>query len=348
METFDKSVTDLLSTIDRRRKDAVSTLGPLREAVAVRMSRFDAESVPSRLWSHDPTLWTDDPAGQKEVTLRMGWTNSPQKARARLPVYSKFADEVRLAGIRRILVLGMGGSSLTAEVLSDLFAAASASNAAAASEQPVCLAILDSTSPEQVAASAADFPPAQSLYVVSSKSGGTAEVSANFDHFWDLSHGDASHFVAITDQNTSLEALARQRAFRKFFTSDETVGGRYSALTDFGMLPAALLGIDLDRLLTRADWMQRECARHAPAARNPGLALGAVLGEAALAGRDKLTVLADAPVAAFASWIEQIVAEVKRQGRPRHSPRSAGAARCACRLQFGSYIRLSASDRRVR
>jgi transaldolase/glucose-6-phosphate isomerase len=309
VETFDKSVTDLLSTIDRRRKDAVSALGPLREAVAVRMSRFDAESVPSRLWSHDPTLWTDDPGGQKEVTLRMGWTDSPQKARARLPIYSKFADQVRLAGLRRILVLGMGGSSLTAEVLSDLFAPASASNAAAASEQSVCLAILDSTSPEQVAAIAADFPPAQSLYMVSSKSGGTAEVSANFDYFWDLSHGDASHFVAITDQNTSLEALARQRGFRKFFTSDEAVGGRYSALTDFGMLPAALLGIDLDRLLTRADWMQRECGRHVPAARNPGLALGAVLGEAALAGRDKLTVLADAPVAAFASWIEQIVAE---------------------------------------
>ena len=302
VEAFDKSVTDLLGTIESRRKESVAALGPLGQAVAMRMSRFDAESVPARLWSHDPTLWTDDPAGQKEVTLRMGWTDSPQKARSRLPVYQKFAAEVGVAGLRRMLVLGMGGSSLTAEVLSQLFPPS-------ASDPAAHLAILDSTNPEQVASAAADYPPAKSLYIVSSKSGGTAEVTANFDYFWELSRSDASHFIAITDQNTSLEALARQRGFRKFFTSDETVGGRYSALTDFGMLPAALLGIDLDRLLTRADWMQRECGRHVPAARNPGLALGAVLGEAALAGRDKLTIIADSPVAALASWIEQIVAE---------------------------------------
>lgn len=309
VEAFEKSVTDLLGTIDHRRQDAVAALGPLQAAVASRMARFDAESVPARMWSHDPTLWTEDPAGQEEVTLRMGWTDSPQKARTRLPQYRKFADEIRAAGLHRILVLGMGGSSLTAEVLSSLFSSPTPPQGSASSDSAACLSILDSTSPEQVASTAADYPPAASLYIVSSKSGGTAEVTANFDYFWDLSRGDASHFIAITDHNTSLEALARDRAFRKYFNADETVGGRYSALTDFGMLPAALLGIDLDRLLNRADWMQRECGRHVPAARNPGLALGAAIGEAALAGRNKLTIIADPPVAAFASWIEQIVAE---------------------------------------
>ncbi|HET9589753.1 MAG TPA: hypothetical protein VFO91_13285, partial [Anaerolineales bacterium] len=153
------------------------------------------------------------------------------------------------------------------------------------------------------------FPPDKSLYIVASKSGGTAEMNAAFDYFWKLSNGDGSRFVAITDPGTSLETLARERKFRKVFSADEAVGGRYSALTDFGLVPAALLGMDLDQFLDRADWMKRQCAEHVPAARNPGLALGAVIGQAALEDRDKLTILADAPLAAFAGWIEQIIAE---------------------------------------
>jgi len=115
--------------------------------------------------------------------------------------------------------------------------------------------------------------------------------------------------VATTDASTSLEAVAAKRKFRKIFSSDPSVGGRFSALTDFGLVPAALLRMDLSRLLDRADWMKSQCGEHVPAARNPGLVLGAVIGEAALAGRDKLTVLSDPPLSAFAFWIEQIVAE---------------------------------------
>jgi transaldolase/glucose-6-phosphate isomerase len=227
---------------------------------------------------------------------------SPEKARLLLPAYQSFADEIHKEGIGRILVLGMGGSSLTAEVLSSLLADAKI-------ESPSCLAILDSTDPAQVAKAAEDYPPDKSLYIVASKSGGTAEVSAAFDCFWHLSKGDGSRFIAITDPGTSLEQLARERGFRKIFSADETVGGRYSALTDFGMVPAALLGMDLPRLLDRADWMKRQSAKDVPAARNPGMALGAVMSAAALAGRDKLTILADAPLSALAGWIEQIVAE---------------------------------------
>ncbi len=302
VKAFSESITALFKTIEDRRNNAVASLGPLADQVAKRINRLEADSVSARLWSHDPTLWTSDPAGQAEVTIRMGWTDSPEKARSCLPEYQSFAEEIRKANIGRVLVLGMGGSSLTAEVLSSLLADAKI-------ELSTCLSILDSTDPTQVAKAIEDYPPSQSLYIVASKSGGTAEVRAAFDTFWKLSKGDGSRFIAITDANTSLEQLARELKFRKIFSADETVGGRYSALTDFGMVPAALTGMNLDRLLDRADWMKNQCLKDVPTARNPGLTLGSVIAEAALAGRDKLTVLADTPLYALAGWIEQIVAE---------------------------------------
>ena len=229
-----------------------------------------------------------------------------------IPTYQSFADEIQKEEIDRVLVLGMGGSSLTAEVFSSLLAAAKI-------DAPLSLAIFDSTDPAQVRQAALDFPPENSLYIVASKSGGTTEVMAAFNYFWDFSKGDGSRFIAITDPQTDLETLAHARGFRKIFSSDEFVGGRFSALTDFGLVPAALLGMDLSRLLDRADWMKRQCriaalsgverSRSAIAARNPGIVLGAVLAASALEGRDKLTVLADAPLSALAGWIEQIVAE---------------------------------------
>ncbi|MGE5073405.1 MAG: bifunctional transaldolase/phosoglucose isomerase, partial [Anaerolineae bacterium] len=307
VKAFSESVTSLLKSIDQRRAAAVSALGPLAGAVVSRVNNLEADAVPARFWAHDPTLWTSDPQGQSEVTMRMGWLESPEKATELIPEYRAFADEVHKAGIQRYLVLGMGGSSLTAEVISSLFGAASRTKEEFSTQG--CLAILDSTDPDQVAKTAEDFPPDQTLYIVASKSGGTAEVNAALDYFWNLSKQDGSHFIAITDANTSLEQLARQMHFRRIFSSDATVGGRYSALTDFGMVPAALMGIDMDRFLGRAAWMRDQCARDVPPARNPGLVLGAVLGEAALARRNKLTILADRPLAPLANWIEQIVAE---------------------------------------
>lgn len=302
VKAFADAFAQLMTTIDKRRQDVASSLGPIAGSVAKRISQLESDSVHARLWAHDPTLWASDAEGQAEVKIRMGWLDSPVKARGLIPTYKAFADEIHREGIHRVLVLGMGGSSLTAEVLSSL-------QAAAKIDAPLSLAILDSTDPEQVSLRSGDFPPNQSLYIVASKSGGTAEVMAAFDYFWKLSNGDGSRFVATTDPGTSLEALARKNNFRKIFSSDESVGGRYSALTDFGMVPAALMNVDLDRFLGRADWMRAQCAESTPVARNPGLALGAVIAESALAGRDKLTVLADAPLSAFAGWIEQIIAE---------------------------------------
>jgi transaldolase/glucose-6-phosphate isomerase len=311
VKAFADAFTQLLATIDQRRKAAASSLGPLADSAPKRIAQLEADSVPARFWKQDPSLWANDPAGQYEVTIRMGWLDSTDKARKKLKEYEAFAKEIRKAKIDRVLVLGMGGSSLTAEMFSSLFPSLPAPLPPGEGRrgEGIRLAILDSTDPAQVASAAEQFPPEKSLYIVASKSGGTAEVMAAFDYFWKLSKRDGSHFVAITDPGTSLEALARKRGFRKIFSADPMVGGRYSALTDFGLVPAALLGIDLPRLLDRADWMRNQCSENCPAARDPGLALGAVLGEAALGGRDKLTVLADAPLAAFAGWIEQIVAE---------------------------------------
>ena len=320
VKAFADAFSQLLGTIEERRKEAISAISPLADSVSKRINQLEADSVHTRLWAHDPTLWASDPAGQAEVKIRMGWLDSPLKARELIPAYKVFAEEIHREGIQRVLVLGMGGSSLTAEVLSSLQAEADI-------QAPVSLAILDSTHPYQVTLAAEHYPPDKSLYIVASKSGGTAEVMAAFDYFWKLSKEDGSRFVAITDPGTSLEALARKNNFRKLFSSDESVGGRFSALTDFGLVPAALMGVDLERFLGRAEWMRAQCyaasggldgergeavqtqGRSVPAARNPGLALGAVLGEAALRGRDKLTIVADPPLSALAGWIEQIVAE---------------------------------------
>lgn len=333
VKAFADAFTALLKTIDERRKNAASSLGyldsarhkPVSAPVSKRIAQLEADSVPARIWKHDPALWAGDEAGKAEVVIRMGWLDSTDKAREKLKEYQSFVKEIQKAKINRVLVLGMGGSSLTAEVFASLLADAPVQPIPSAARaersdgeveagrgdggEGACLGILDSTHSDQVAQAAQDFPPDKSLYIVASKSGGTAEVLANFDYFWKLSKKDGSRFIAITDPGTSLETLARKRNFRHIFLADEFVGGRYSALTDFGLVPAALLGMDLNRLLDRADWMRRQCGEHVPAARNPGLALGAVLGEAALGGRDKLTVLADTPLSAFANWIEQIIAE---------------------------------------
>jgi len=298
VKSFADAFKVLLDVVDDRRKNAASSLGPLADSVARRLTTLEDSSVAARVWAHDPTLWASDDAGQAEVKIRLGWLNSIEDARTRLDGYLSFAKEIHAEGIDRVLVIGMGGSSLTAEVLSSLIAAANI-------EAKLSLAILDSTDPQQVALAAEQYPPEKSLYILASKSGGTAELLAAFDYFWELSKGDGSRFIATTDAGTSLQKLAEERGFRKVFNADPNVGGRFSALTDFGLVPAALLGMDIEKLLFSAEKIQKVSNTN----RSAGFALGALLAESALAGRDKLTVLSDAPVSAFAGWIEQVIAE---------------------------------------
>jgi transaldolase/glucose-6-phosphate isomerase len=298
VKAFADAFKTLLGAIEERRISALASISPLADSVAERLSQLEMDSVPARIWQHDPTLWTNDPAGQAEVKIRLGWLDSVNDARKRLEGYTSFAKQVHDEGIDRVLVIGMGGSSLTAEVLSSLLAAANI-------EAKLSLAILDSTDPQQVKLAFENYPPEKSLYIVASKSGGTAELMAAFDYVWKLSNGNGSRFIAITDEGTSLVTLAKERGFRKVFNPDPNVGGRFSALTDFGLVPAALLGMDIEKLLASAE----KISSVSRSTYSPGFALGALLGESALAGRDKLTVLADAPVSALAGWVEQVIAE---------------------------------------
>ncbi|MCL4271792.1 MAG: bifunctional transaldolase/phosoglucose isomerase [Anaerolineales bacterium] len=304
VKAFEDAFKSLLETIEERRKSAASSLGPLADSVARRLSQLQADSFPKRLWEHDVTLWSgaDDPEGQAEAAKRLGWLDSIEDARKRLDGYITFAKQVHAEKIDRVLVIGMGGSSLTAEVLSSLMAQFDVT-------AKLSLAILDSTDPQQVVKAFADYPPDKSLYIVASKSGGTAELMAAFDYIWKVSNGNGSRFVVTTDAGTSLQKLAKERGFRRVFNADPNVGGRFSALTDFGLVPAALLSMDFDQLLGSADRMRKQSLAHVPAARNPGVALGALIAESALMGRDKLTVLADAQVSALAGWVEQVIAE---------------------------------------
>jgi transaldolase / glucose-6-phosphate isomerase len=298
VQAFADAYATLIGAIEERRRTAASSLKGLADSVSETLSQLEMDSVPQRLWAHDPTLWTNDSVGQEEIKIRLGWLHSILDARSRLDDYVSFAKQVHVEKIDRVLVIGMGGSSLTAEVLSSLMANFGV-------EAKLSLAILDSTDPQQVKLASEHYPPDKSLYIIASKSGGTAELMAAFDYLWKLSNENGSRFIAITDANTSLQKLAEEKKFRKVFNADPNVGGRFSALTDFGLVPAALLGMDIEQLLASAEKIKNA----SESVYSAGFALGAVLAESARSGRDKLTVVADAPVSAFANWIEQVVAE---------------------------------------
>jgi transaldolase/glucose-6-phosphate isomerase len=304
VKAFVDAFTALLKTVDERRKAVVDQLGALAKPVAQCVNRLEVKHAIRRMHAIDPTLWTNDPDGQKEIKIRLGWLGLPETSRTAAPEINDFAAQIRAAGLTHTLLIGMGGSSLAPEVLSLVF-----SDVCPAARN---FAILDSTDPAQVLATAEAFPIEKTLFIVSSKSGGTSEVTANFNYFWEkaekaLGKRACEHFVAITDPGTGLEKLAGERGFRKIFNADPMVGGRYSALTHFGLVPAALMGIDIEKLLARAASMAEQCA--SIGAHNPGLALGAVMGQAALDGRDKLTIVTDPALASVGSWLEQLIAE---------------------------------------
>ena len=305
VQAFSDSFKALLATIDTRRLEARAGLSVLARPVAERIQALEKTNFSARMHAVDPTLWTEDPAGQAEIRQRLGWLNLPETSRSLLPELAAFKQELLADGFTHVLLLGMGGSSLAPEVMRLVFG------------KPVDgldLAIVDSTDPAQVRAAVRRASARRTLYIVSSKSGGTAEVNAFLDFFWSHAYQSVGkkaheHFVAITDPGTSLEKLARERGFRRVFLADPNVGGRYSVLTAFGLVPAALLGIDMNRFLDSAAWIARQCLPSVPTGSNPGLVLGAVMGEAARSGRDKLTLILDEEVVSFGSWLEQLVAE---------------------------------------
>lgn len=278
-------------------------LGRYERTVQARLERWETQGFGRRLWAKDHTVWSETPV--PELTDRLGWLKLPESMRTQAEDLARFAQEIRSEGFRDVVVLGMGGSSLAPEVYARTFR-----SAAGFPE----LSVLDSTHPEAVRALAGRLDPTRTLFLVSSKSGSTTEMMSFFHTFWQWTGESLAstaaagrRFVAITDPGSGLETLAKDRGFRAVFNAQEDVGGRYSALTPFGLVPAALIGADVRDLLTRARAMAEACT--GPAATNPGLQLGAALGELALAGRDKVTFLASRGVESFPDWIEQLVAE---------------------------------------
>jgi transaldolase / glucose-6-phosphate isomerase len=309
VKAFADAFAVMIKAIEDRRISAVAELGPLAAGVQTKVEAFDREQFSQRIFKKDPLLWTSDPGGQAEVRKRLGWLQATEISREKLPKLPDFLQACQQDGLTHVLLLGMGGSSLAPEVLAQTFGVRENG-----SYVGMDLAILDSTDPAQVRAAARRSPVEQTLYVVASKSGGTSEVNAFFHFFWGravkrMGKKAGEHFIAITDPGTALDQLAQSRGFRKIFHADPSVGGRFSALTAFGVIPAALIGIDVERLLSKAGRMAKDCQPEIPAGRNPGLVLGAVLGEAALVGKDKLTILADPELASIGSWIEQLIAE---------------------------------------
>ena len=344
VDAFVTSLTQLLAVLQEKRTTMLAgqvdiqrlTLDGYQARVADRLRAWHQAGFSRRLWEKDPTLWSPTPV--PELTDRLGWLHLPETMHEQLGELTAFADEVKAAGTRHVVLLGMGGSSLAPEVFQRTFGAVSGYPS---------LMVLDSTHPAAVRAVESQIDLRRTLFLVSSKSGTTTETLSFFRYFMDrarrVSERPGEHFVAITDPDTPLARLARERAFRRVFIAPPDVGGRYSALTVFGLVPAALIGVDVHRLLDRAWRMAEANAFCVACPASPGLVLGAALGELALAGRDKVTFFASPSLDALPSWIEQLIAEsTGKDGRgiipvvdePPAGPEAYGADRLFVHLRL--------------
>jgi glucose-6-phosphate isomerase len=272
---------------------------PLRGHAAQAASAWDDADSTRRLWASDASLWTDADEGRW-----LGWLGAPERAAESAGDLAAFAADVRADGVTDVLLLGMGGSSLCPEVLAESFGPQPGSPK---------LHILDSTDPAQVSALERRVPLATTLVVVASKSGSTLEPNIFSAYFFDrmaaaLGERAARHFVAITDPGSKLEAAARHDGFRRIVLGVPSIGGRYSALSPFGMVPAALMGIELQRWTAAATSMAADC-RTVEAAGNPGVSLGIALGTGANHGLDKLTLIVSPRIYDLGAWLEQLIAE---------------------------------------
>jgi len=286
------------------QEDYLAGLGAYRRLVDAALEDIRRDRIIPRIREKDYTVWGTGPA---EIANRLGWLDSPEAMAVNVARLEAFAEKVSADGFTDALLLGMGGSSLAPEVFCKTFGVR---------DGRLDLTVLDSTDPGAVLACAEARDAGKTLFIVSTKSGGTVETFSLFKFFYNrvaerVGTGRAgAHFVAVTDPGSGLAETARRLSFREIFLNDPDIGGRYSALSYFGLAPAALVGVDLARLLERAKKAAGECGGDLPAAGgNRGAELGAILAELARAGRDKMTLVTSPSLASFGDWAEQLIAE---------------------------------------
>jgi transaldolase/glucose-6-phosphate isomerase len=285
----------------RLNRQSITLPAELQAAVDAAEERARIEGWARRIWAGDASLWT----GQDEASW-LGWLQAGCGQAIDLAALTALQTDVKAAGFTHAILLGMGGSSLAPEVLAQTFGVRPG--------MPELL-ILDSTDPAQIRRIEAQIDPAATLFIVSSKSGSTLEPDILHRYFFDLVAravgpvAAPTHFIAVTDPGSQLEETARREGFRQVFHGDPTIGGRYSALSNFGMAPAAVIGIDVAAFIGASELMVRACGPSVPPVANPGVLLGLVLGVAANAGRDKASILGSKGIADLGAWLEQLIAE---------------------------------------
>jgi len=313
VESFANDYKKLLASIEGKKKSfhgqqagsRITVSGDLDKAVQETLGKLGQQQFARRLWDKDAALWKSEPEHQKIIRNALGWLTITREMRKHLGEIKSFVAEVREAGFRHAVLLGMGGSSLCPDVLRATFGSVSG--------YPE-LHVLDSTVPANVAHVEKSIDLEKTLFIVSSKSGGTTETLSFYKYFYGRLQklkGDRAgeNFIAITDPGSGLEKLAKEKNFRRIFPGASDIGGRYSALSNFGMVPAALIGIDLADFFDRADRMASACGAGVPIAENPGVSLGVTMADAARAGHDKVTFVISPEIATFADWAEQLIAE---------------------------------------
>ena len=306
-DSYDKLLANIQEKLGRLQaqghKHSGVSLGDHEPEVEATLSDLQDGDVVARIWRGDHTVWKPDPT---EIVDRLGWLTVAETMCERVEDLTAFGQAVRDEGTRSAVVLGMGGSSLGPEVLRQSFGSAPG--------YPE-LIVLDTTVPRWVRDVTQSIDPTHTVFLVSSKSGGTIEPNVLYKHFRavveDAVGREAAgrHFIAVSDPDTSLADLAGREGFRRAFKNTPDLGGRYSVLSYFGMVPAALMGLDIATLLDRADCMREGCASCVAAHDNPGAWLGAAMATLALKGRDKLTLVTSPAIGSFGLWVEQLIAE---------------------------------------
>jgi transaldolase/glucose-6-phosphate isomerase len=279
--------------------------GDLQASVSATANSLDTFRFTRRLWAADPTLWHTDTVHRSAIQQRLGWLTCIDDFKVKVDEITAFATQMKMAGLRHVVLLGMGGSSLCAEVCRATFGVAPGW---------LDLTILDNTDPMAVRHLEAQLDLSKTLFLVASKSGTTTETLSFYRYFFDRIAQDVSdqpgdHFVAITDPGSFLTREAASQQFRACFENPETIGGRFSALSYFGLLPMALLGIDIGELLARAEQLRLSSDSFIPVNANTAVSLGTALGVAARHGRDKITFVMSDALRAFGDWVEQLLAE---------------------------------------